>query len=37
MKIGLGIGIPFIRNYVSSIVFDPSKLFTGSEIGRAHV
>ena len=33
MIIGLGIGIPFIRNYVSSIVFDPSKLFTGSTNG----
>ena len=32
MKIGLGIGIPFIRNYISSI-FDPSKLFTGNTQG----
>ena len=32
MKIGLGIGIPFIRNYISSL-FDPSKLFTGSTNG----
>ena len=33
MIIGLGIGIPFIRNYVSSIVFDPSKLFTANTNG----